>query len=77
MAIGKIAEMQKTEAVVRRVHVDDVEAEIARYHAAKEQAQAEILELRDKAEKEVGEAQAEIFEDFQSYLATLNRFHQT
>ena len=68
VAIGKIAEMQKTEAVVRRVHVDDVEAEIARYHAAKEQAQAEILELRDKAEKEVGEAQAEIFEVHAMFL---------
>ncbi len=68
IAIGKIAEMKKTETVVRRVHVDNTEHEIARYHAAKEQAQAEIMELHDKALKEVGEAQAEIFEVHSMFL---------
>ena len=68
VAIGRIAEMKKAEAVVRRVHVDDVDAEIARYHAAKEQAQAEIMALHDKALKEVGEAQAEIFEVHSMFL---------
>ncbi len=68
IAIGKIAEMKKTETVVRRVHIDDPEAEIARYQAAKEQAQAEILELHDKAKKEVGEAEAEVFEVHAMFL---------
>ncbi len=68
VAIGKIAEMKKAETVVRRTHVDDVDAEIARYHKAKEQAQAEIGELHDKAMKEVGEAQAEIFEVHAMFL---------
>ena len=68
VAIGKIAEMKKAATVVRRVHVEDVEAEIARYMAAKEQAQAEIMELHDKAIEEVGEAQAEIFEVHAMFL---------
>ena len=68
VAIGKIAEMKKAETVVRRTHVDDVDAEIARYHKAKEQAQAEIQALHDKALQEVGEAQAEIFEVHAMFL---------
>ncbi|MDO4620295.1 MAG: phosphoenolpyruvate--protein phosphotransferase [Lachnospiraceae bacterium] len=68
IAIGKIAELKQASAVVRRVHVDDVEAEIARYQAAKEQAAAELMALKEKAEKEVGEAQAEIFEVHAMFL---------
>ena len=68
VAIGKIAEMKKADTVVRRTHVDDVDAEIARYHAGKEMAQKEIMELHDKALKEVGEAQAEIFEVHAMFL---------
>ena len=30
VAIGRIAEMKKADTVVRRTHVDDIEAEIAR-----------------------------------------------
>ncbi|MDO4614932.1 MAG: phosphoenolpyruvate--protein phosphotransferase [Lachnospiraceae bacterium] len=68
VAIGRIAEMKKASTVVRRMHVDDVDAEFQRYLAAKEQAQAEIMELHDKALKEVGEAQAEIFEVHAMFL---------
>ena len=68
VAIGRIAEMKKADTEVRRTRIDDVEAEIARYVAAKEQAQAEIMELHDKALKEVGEAQAEIFEVHAMFL---------
>jgi phosphotransferase system enzyme I (PtsI) len=60
--------MKKAETVVRRSHSEDVDAEIARYHKAKEQAQKEIGELHDKALKEVGEAQAEIFEVHSMFL---------
>ena len=68
IAIGKIAELRKADTVVRRTHVDDTDAEIARYRAAKEQAQAEIMALHDKAVVEVGEAQAEIFEVHAMFL---------
>lgn len=68
VAIGQIAEMQKAETVVRRTHVDDTDAEFERYLKAKEQAQSEIMLLHDKAMKEVGEAQAEIFEVHAMFL---------
>ncbi len=68
VAIGRIAEMNKEAAVVRRTHVEDVEAEFARYMRAKEEAQAQIEALREKAMKEVGEAQAEIFEAHSMFL---------
>ena len=68
IAIGKIAEMKKASAVVRRTHVEDIEAEIRRYHEAKDMAQAEIMDLHAKALKEVGEAQAEIFEVHAMFL---------
>ncbi|MDO5702935.1 MAG: phosphoenolpyruvate--protein phosphotransferase, partial [Lachnospiraceae bacterium] len=68
IAIGRIAELNKADTVVRRTHVDDVDAEMARYKAAKEKAQEEINALREKALKEVGEAQAEIFEAHAMFL---------
>ena len=68
IAIGRIAEMNKADTIVRRTHVDDVDAEMARYMAAKEKAQEEINALREKAMIEVGEAQAEIFEAHAMFL---------
>ena len=62
IAIGRIAEMKKEDVVVRREHVADVEAEIARYMAAKEQAQQEIEAIREKTARDIGEAEAEVFE---------------
>ena len=60
-AIGRIAVMKKGAALIRRTRADDTEAEIARYHEAKGQAQAELMELYEKAAAEVGKAQAELF----------------
>ena len=68
IAIGRIAEMKKNQAVVRKTHIEDADAEFQRYLAAKEMAQAEIMDLHDKALKEVGEAQAEIFEVHAMFL---------
>ena len=68
IAIGRIAEMNKADTVVRRTHVDDVDAEMARYMDEKEKAQEEINALREKAMIEVGEAQAEIFEAHAMFL---------
>ena len=68
IAIGRIAEMEKDDAVVRRVHIDDAEAETVRYVAAKEKAQEQLMLLKDKALKEAGEAQAEIFEAHSMFL---------
>ena len=68
IAIGKIAEMVKSDGVVRRDHIEDVAAEIDRLHAAKEQAIGELQALYQKALKDVGEAHAEIFEVHQMML---------
>ncbi len=68
IAIGKIAEMVKSDGTVRREHIDDVDAELARLAAAKEQAIDELQALYDKALKDVGEAHAEIFQVHQMML---------
>ena len=62
IAIGKISVLKKNDAAVTRVHVEDAAAEKARVKKAK-QAAAELLQaIHDKALKEVGEANAQIFE---------------
>ncbi len=68
IAIGKIREVTKEKNVVRRSHVDDVQAELSRFEKAREQAVTELQELYEKAVKEVGEANAAIFEVHQMML---------
>ncbi|MBR1561841.1 MAG: phosphoenolpyruvate--protein phosphotransferase [Ruminococcus sp.] len=62
IALGKISVFKRREAEVRRVHIDAPEAEKARLTAAKEKALAQLQEIYDKALREVGEANAQIFE---------------
>jgi phosphotransferase system enzyme I (PtsI) len=61
IAIGKIKFHAKAENLVVRVRVNDPDAEIARYEAAKEKAIEQLNALYEKALVEVGEANAEIF----------------
>lgn len=68
IAIGKIKEISKENNVVRRVKIEDAKAEIARFEAARDQAAEELKGLYDKAVKEVGEANAAIFEVHQMML---------
>lgn len=68
IAIGKISVYKKSEQQVKRVKITDKEAEIARYEEAKAKATAQLQELYDKALKEVGEANAAIFEVHQMML---------
>ncbi|MCQ2539363.1 MAG: phosphoenolpyruvate--protein phosphotransferase [Acetatifactor sp.] len=68
IAIGKIKVHQKGQQQVRRTKIDDPDAELARYEAAKGQAIEELAELYDKALREVGEANAAIFEVHQMML---------
>lgn len=68
IAIGKISLYKKGEEQVRRVKVEDTEAEIQRYRDAKEKTIEQLQALYDKALKEVGEANAEIFEAHQLML---------
>ena len=62
IALGKISVFKRREAEVRRVRIEDPEAEKARLTAAKEKALAQLQEIYDKALREVGEANAQIFE---------------
>ena len=68
IAIGKIKEISKENNVVRRVKIEDAKAEIARFEAARDQAAEELKGLYDKTVKEVGEANAAIFEVHQMML---------
>lgn len=62
IAIGRIKVYNKSEQQVKRVHIDDTEHEKKRYYAAVDKAAMQLQELYDKAVKEVGEANAAIFE---------------
>ena len=59
IAIGKIKEISKETNVVRRVKVNDVQAEIERFEAARDQAAQELKELYDSLNL------AMTFKDFQ------------
>lgn len=72
IALGKISVLRKTENVVKRVKIEDVDAELQRVEAAKAQAIEQLGKLYDKAVKEVGEASAAIFEVHQMMLEDLD-----
>lgn len=62
VAIGRISVFKKKDLSVKRVHRDDTADEIKRVECAKNQAREQIKKLYEKALKEVGEANAQIFE---------------
>lgn len=62
IAIGKIRFYQKGQQQVKRSKIIDTEAEIARFEKAKETAIVQLKQLYEKALKEVGEANAMIFD---------------
>ena len=68
IAIGKIQVYGKGEKQVKRVKVEDTEAEILRYRQASEEARSQLAALYDRALQEVGEDNAAIFEIHQMML---------
>ena len=68
IAIGKISVYKNNEQQVKRVRTEDTQGELARYEAAKAAAVEQLQELYQKALKEVGEANAAIFEIHQKML---------
>ena len=68
IAIGKISVYRKNEQQVKRMRTEDTKGELARYEAAKAAAIEQLQELYQKALKEVGEANAAIFEIHQMML---------
>ena len=72
VAIGKLMFYKRNEKVIKRTHVDDVDAEWQRFVAAKDKAVGQLKELHDKALEDVGEANAMIFEIHQMMLEDLD-----
>ena len=70
--IGKIMFYKRNEKVIKRTHVDDVDAEWKRFCDAKDTAVSQLKELYDKAIEDVGEANAMIFEIHQMMLEDLD-----
>ncbi len=68
VAVGKISVFKKQDANVKRVHIDDTESEISRFEEAKNASIEQLGEIYQKALKEVGEANAAIFEIHQMML---------
>ncbi|MFN2937784.1 phosphoenolpyruvate--protein phosphotransferase [Lachnospiraceae bacterium YH-ros2226] len=68
VAIGPLSVYAKADNVVKRTKIKDPDAEIERFQKAKDKAKEQLQELHDKALKEVGEANAEIFEVHQMML---------
>ena len=68
IAIGKISVYKKDEQLVKRVKIEDADAEMERYTDARNIAAAQLQKLYDKALKEVGEANAASFEVHQMML---------
>lgn len=72
IAIGTIKIYQKEAQMVARLHIEDVGAEIERFHQGIKEAQKQLEELYQKALLEVGEANAAIFEVHRMMLEDLD-----
>ncbi len=72
VSIGKIMFYKRNEKVIKRKHVDDVDAVWKRFCDAKDTAVSQLKELYDKAIEDVGEANAMIFEIHQMMLEDLD-----
>ena len=68
IAIGKILFYQKGEQPVKRVKIEDTVEQIKRYEDARAKAAEQLQGLYEKALKEVGEANAAVFEVHQMML---------
>ncbi len=72
IAIGKLSIYQSKDKLVKREKAENVEREIERFKEARELAKEELSSLYEKALKEVGEANAAIFEVHQMMLDDLD-----
>lgn len=70
--IGKIAFYKRNNQQVKRWRVEDTDAEVARFEAAKTAAVEQLQQLYEKAMKDVGEENATIFEIHQMMLEDLD-----
>lgn len=68
IAVGKISILEKDSQSVKRVHINDVEAEFNRVDEASEKAIIQLKMLYEKATKELGESGAAVFEVHQMMI---------
>ncbi len=68
IVIGKIKLYKKSLPIVKEAEIEDVEAEILRFHEAKNKAIEQLQALYEKTLQECGEEQAAIFEVHQMLL---------
>lgn len=68
VAFGKISVLKKDDYVVKRVKIEDTQAELQRVEEAVEASKQQLQKLYEKTLKEVGEASAAIFEVHQMML---------
>lgn len=68
VAFGKISVLKKDDYVVKRVKIEDTQAELQRVEEVVEASKQQLQKLYEKALKEVGEASAAIFEVHQMML---------
>lgn len=72
VCIGKLSFFKRNKSVVRRVHIDDPQIEIERFHEARESGVKQLQGLYENALKSVGEANAAIFEIHQMMMEDLD-----
>lgn len=68
IVMGPVVVLKKDDCLVKRIKIEDTDAEIARIGGAIEKSQAQLQELYEKAVEEVGEASAAIFEVHQMMI---------
>ena len=68
IAVGNVVVLEKKDHIVMRRKTEDTEEEIQRFNVAVEQTKEQLQKLYNKAVKEVGEANAAIFEVHQMML---------
>lgn len=68
IAVGNVVVLEKKDHIVMRRKTEDTEGEIQRFNVAVEQTKEQLQKLYNKAVKEVGEANAAIFEVHQMML---------
>ncbi len=68
IAIGTLSLYRKRENFIKRRHAEDMQAEVQRFEAARQEAIRQLAGLYEKAKQEVGESGAAIFDIHQMML---------